>query len=152
MLVDDQIGAVLVADLDHFKRLNDTHGHDAGDRALRLYAQVLRQTLRPTDLVARFGGEEFVCVLPGVDAQTASNVADRVREALAQAVERSGGPVFTSSFGVAGFPHHGATLEELVQVGDQALYEAKKNGRDQVEVAGSAPRPAPEPATMDEAA
>lgn len=152
MLVDDQIGAVLVADLDHFKRLNDTHGHDAGDRALRLYSQVLRQTLRPTDLVARFGGEEFVCVLPGVDAQTAANVADRVREALAQAVDRSGGPAFTSSFGVAGFPHHGATLEELVQVGDQALYEAKKNGRDRVEVAGSAPRPVPDTSANDEAA
>ncbi len=156
ILTEGAPAAVLVADLDHFKKLNDTYGHDAGDRALRLYSQVLRQTLRPSDLVARFGGEEFVCVLPGVDVQTAATIADRVREALAQAVQQSGGPKFTSSFGLAGHPVHGVTLDELVQAADTALYVAKKNGRDRVEVVGAIENPAeppkPKPKVVESAA
>ena len=75
--------ALAMADLDHFKRLNDSYGHDTGDRALRTFARVLREAVRDNDVVARHGGEEFVVVLPGVDALTAAPVLHRIRERLA---------------------------------------------------------------------
>ncbi len=129
---------VAMCDLDHFKRLNDTAGHDAGDRALQLFAQVLRAGLRPKDLVARLGGEEFALVLAGCSADAAMHVLDRLREALATAVARQACPSFTVSFGVAGYPAHGATLRELLSSADQALYKAKQTGRDRVCIAGGA--------------
>jgi diguanylate cyclase (GGDEF)-like protein len=127
--------AVAVCDLDHFKLLNDTHGHEAGDRALRLFAQIVRQSVRPTDIVGRYGGEEFVVVLPGATAEQAVIAIERVREALLLAVAHSGGPAFTCSFGLAAHPKHGSTLDELVQAGDRALYRAKENGRNCIEIA-----------------
>jgi diguanylate cyclase (GGDEF)-like protein len=128
--------AMVVCDLDHFKHLNDTHGHDAGDCALRLFAQVVRKSVRPTDLVGRYGGEEFVLALPGAEPEQAVAVLQRVREALRDALAQGGGPSFTCSFGVAVYPVHGSTLHDLVKAADTALYRAKTNGRDRVEVAG----------------
>ena len=128
--------AVVMSDLDHFKRLNDTFSHAAGDRALRVYSATLQDCCRPTDIVARAGGEEFVMVLPGANAEAAAEVAERVRATLGDAAARAGSPPFTASFGVADL-QVGGTLEELMRVADHALYRAKQRGRDRVEVAGA---------------
>lgn len=126
---------VVMADLDHFKRLNDTHGHAAGDRALQGFAQVLKASLRPGDVVARYGGEEFSVLLPDCSGDEAVRSLDRVRAALAAHCAQVGGPVFTVSFGISEFPRHGADLESLLKVADAALYQAKQSGRDRVVVA-----------------
>jgi diguanylate cyclase (GGDEF)-like protein/PAS domain S-box-containing protein len=125
--------ALAIADLDHFKQLNDTHGHEAGDRSLRTFAQATLQVLREVDLVARWGGEEFVIVMPGADTEQAVVVLERVRANLAHVVQ--GGQVpFTTSFGVTD-SSKAATLQELIQLADLALYAAKNGGRDRISVA-----------------
>jgi diguanylate cyclase (GGDEF)-like protein len=121
--------SLVMADLDHFKQLNDTHGHEAGDRALRVFVSVLKSLLRPGDLACRYGGEEFVVALPNCEGSTAAAVCDRVREALALAGLDGTVPNFTCSFGIAP-PREGVTLQELVNEADAALYEAKHAGRD----------------------
>ncbi len=136
-------GTLVVADLDHFKKLNDTFGHDAGDRALRVFAQVLRKILRPSDLVARHGGEEFAIVLPECSPDDALVVLERIRATLSETVDRDDGPAFTVSMGCAGWPEHGAMLEELLSTADAALYEAKAEGRDRVVFAPAARAPTP---------
>jgi diguanylate cyclase (GGDEF)-like protein len=129
---------VLMLDLDRFKQLNDAHGHETGDRALRLFARVLRDSVRDGDLVGRYGGEEFLVVLPGQDAESGSLVAQRVRRALAAALAAADEVPFTTSIGV-GESSDAASFEEVVREADAALFEAKHQGRDRVCVA-SAPR------------
>ncbi len=124
--------AVAIADLDRFKKLNDTAGHDAGDRALRHFARVVRQTTRGSDLVARYGGEEFVFAFQKVDREGAKALLDRLREVLA-ASHRGDVPMFTCSFGVTD-TSFGSDVAELIAIADDALYRAKQNGRDRVEV------------------
>ena len=136
--------AVVLADLDHFKRLNDTAGHEAGDRALKLFANVLRATLRSTDLIGRHGGEEFALLLPVCDGECAVESVERVQKGLSLSVERANVPAFTVSAGVALAPAHGEDLQVLLRKADEALYEAKRTGRDRVVVSG-APAPAEEP-------
>jgi diguanylate cyclase (GGDEF)-like protein len=122
-----------MTDLDHFKGLNDTHGHEAGDRALRVFATVLRGALRSVDIVCRYGGEEFMIVLPGCDIAEAGVVCQRIREELHEATRAGDSPRFTASFGVmASAPH--LNLEQLIICADSALYEAKRSGRDRVVV------------------
>jgi diguanylate cyclase (GGDEF)-like protein/PAS domain S-box-containing protein len=123
--------ALALGDLDHFKQLNDTHGHEAGDRALRMFARVLRETMRDHDLVARYGGEEFAFALPGLDEERATSVLDRIRVALEAAC--NGGPVFTASFGATDSTR-GARLDELVRIADEGLYRAKAEGRNRVTI------------------
>ena len=119
---------VVMGDLDRFKELNDTHGHEAGDRALRVFSTVLRATVRPDDIVCRYGGEEFVVVLPDCGVHEARLVCDRLRDALAEATRGGESPVFTASYGiVASTPD--AQLEQLVARADTALYDAKRGGR-----------------------
>jgi diguanylate cyclase (GGDEF)-like protein len=123
-------------DLDHFKQLNDLHGHDAGDQALRLFARTLRDTVRPNDITARYGGEEFVVVLPDCKVEDAYMVVDRIRERLALAQVETAGPRFTVSFGIArSRPQQ--TFSETLEAADAALLNAKAKGRDRVIIAGS---------------
>ncbi len=126
---------VAYADLDHFKVLNDVHGHDAGDRALRLFARVLRDSVRPSDIPARYGGEEFVVVLPDCGAADALLVMERVRNVLAVAVADGAAPEFTVSVGVAE-SSISKTFSETIEAADTALLHAKATGRDRVVVAG----------------
>ncbi len=138
--------AVLLCDLDHFKRLNDEHGHPAGDTALRIFSEALRGTLRQGDHAARWGGEEFCVVLPGACAVEAVGWAKRLRAQLATSLAKSGTPAFTASFGVADSTM-GRGIDQLVKMADGALYRAKRGGRDRAEIAdpleisGEHPRP-----------
>jgi diguanylate cyclase (GGDEF)-like protein len=126
---------VAFGDLDHFKLLNDTHGHEAGDRALRLFARALRESLRPNDLACRYGGEEFVLVLPDVSLTDAADVVERVRRALAKLLESGTTPAFTVSFGLAD-SRQADDFADVVRLADRALLGAKAAGRDRVLLAG----------------
>ena len=128
--------ALIMCDVDHFKQINDTVGHPAGDSVLRhLTRQILVPAVRPKDLVARYGGDEFVLVLRGADSRAALAVAERVRRTVAgQAVLLDGKAVsnLSLSLGIAVFPRDGDSREALVQAADQALYVAKRTGRNRV--------------------
>ena len=124
--------ALLLMDVDHFKHYNDTYGHQAGDEVLRQVAQILLANVREGDFVARYGGEEFVVVLPRADLESAVAVAERLRRAV-ESAEWQLRPV-TGSFGVACARPDMETRQELIEAADQALYQAKKNGRNRVEV------------------
>jgi len=125
--------AVLMADVDYFKRYNDTHGHPAGDEVLKRVAAVLREATRDVDFVARYGGEEFFVLMPEIKGHGAADVAERVRRRLAE--DPLTADVVTLSFGVAEFPANGDSGETLIAVADAAMYLAKREGRDQVVVA-----------------
>jgi diguanylate cyclase (GGDEF)-like protein len=122
--------SVLMVDVDHFKQHNDTHGHLAGDAALVKLADILRKTTRGVDCVARYGGEEFLLMLLETTIATAAVVAERVRDCVA--AEEFGGGKITVSIGVAEYPAHGDTPEELIASADAAMYRAKGEGRDRV--------------------
>ena len=126
--------SLIVTDLDHFKAVNDTYGHATGDRVLQELGLVLKRAKRETDLVARFGGEEFCVLCEETDARGARLLAERVREELegTELVTELGPLKVTASLGVATFPDHASTAEELFAQGDKALYEAKNRGRNQV--------------------
>jgi diguanylate cyclase (GGDEF)-like protein len=121
--------AFVMADLDHFKGLNDTHGHETGDRALRVFAETLRESVRTEDIVCRYGGEEFTVLLPGVDIAEAVEIMERVRGALARTTRRGDVPSFTASYGIAESPA-AADFEDLLLRADRALFAAKDAGRD----------------------
>ena len=139
--------AVAYGDLDHFKLLNDVHGHDTGDRALRLFARVLRDSVRPNDIAARYGGEEFVVVLPDCTIADAYLVVDRVRARLADAQRDGSVPPFTVSFGLA--PGEvDLAFGEIVEQADAALLRAKAQGRDRVVLATSTHDETPGPSPV----
>jgi diguanylate cyclase (GGDEF)-like protein len=141
MLAAGRLVAVAVADLDFFKAINDTYGHESGDRALRLFAQVAREATRDSDVVGRWGGEEFVFALPDIDAEKAVEVLERLREKLATG-HQGGNPRFTASFGVTDSTLS-TKLEELILIADSGLYESKSEGRDRITI-GTAIMEAPE--------
>ncbi|MEP7047659.1 MAG: GGDEF domain-containing protein, partial [Ilumatobacteraceae bacterium] len=126
--------AIVMADLDHFKLLNDTYGHEAGDRALRLFADTVRRALRTEDIFARWGGEEFVIALPNTDCHSATNSVDRVRALLVETCERAETSTVTASFGIADTTMS-TELNELLRFADRALLSAKTRGRNRVESA-----------------
>jgi len=136
ILLDGSAAVVAMGDLDTFKSLNDTFGHDTGDRALRLFAQTLRACLRPEDLACRYG-EEFVILLPRCSLVDAVCARERIQEQLVLNLSQGDVPPFTVSFGVA---DAGAedSLEGLIQAADAALLRAKASGRNRVVVAGAA--------------
>jgi len=135
--------AVLMVDLDHFKSINDTWGHPAGDDMLEYVAHALRGATRPSDIIGRFGGEEFVVFLPDANADEAKLAGERIRRMITElhvpTTDKRGGPVAithrTTSIGVAIYPDHAGELGDLLQSADAAVYEAKENGRDQVRIA-----------------
>lgn len=130
---------VLMVDIDHFKRVNDTYGHHAGDDVLKAFAARLIDHARRADAIARYGGEEFVLILPETPVAAAAAMAERLRVSLNEApitVADVGGPI-TASIGVAGYPDHGKTEEQLLRAADEALYAAKNSGRNRVHVAAS---------------
>src|SRR4051794_3219306 len=125
-------------DVDHFKRFNDTFGHEAGDLVLREIGALLPKCLRASDIASRFGGEEFALVLPGSDLDGACAKAEAIREAVAALDVKHPGRVLgsvTVSAGVAAYPAHGGTSTEVLRAADAALYRAKASGRDQVTLA-----------------
>jgi len=125
--------SVLMLDIDHFKRINDTYGHPVGDLAIKAVASVCNKALRPQDILARYGGEEFVIALPHTDAEGAGAVAERIRQAVEQIeIAAEPGPVrFTVSIGVSTY-RRDLPFEQIVGRADQALYQAKQTGRNRV--------------------
>ena len=140
--------ALLLMDLDHFKRVNDTHGHAVGDRVLRAFADVVRNTIRRLDLLFRRGGEEFVVVMPGCTLEDAERVAERIRSSLASDPLDGGEGIRVEqrvSIGVALWDRQ-ESAAELEDRADAAMYEAKHQGRDRISVApGSVPPPGSRP-------
>jgi diguanylate cyclase (GGDEF)-like protein len=129
LLLDNQPFSIAMADLDKFKNLNDTHGHEAGDRALRLFASVLRTGLRPEDVSARYGGEEFVILLPSTTIREAHAALSRLQTSLAAELSKAGSIPFTASWGLTDHAA-GSSFDEIVSVADTMLYGAKRAGRD----------------------
>jgi two-component system, cell cycle response regulator len=128
---------VLILDLDHFKDVNDAHGHPAGDKVLCLTADRLTRTRRPGDVVARYGGEEFLVILQDVERATLPAVAERFRECIAEEPYDLGEAhplIVTASVGGASMPADAATLTELLRIADRALYTAKSMGRNRVQI------------------
>ena len=127
--------SVLMLDVDHFKQFNDTYGHEAGDCALRGVADIFRHSVRAEDIICRYGGEEFVIILPEIGQEAALERADHIREEVSRMRIRFHGEALresTISIGVAVYPKSGETLEELLRAADRALYAAKHGGRNQV--------------------
>lgn len=127
--------SVLMLDLDHFKKINDTYGHDAGDAVLKELGKVLIGDIRVGDTAARYGGEEFIVVFYNSDLETVKQRAEKIRHSVSMLQIKYGaqdvGPI-TISIGISGYPMHGQTPAELIESADRALYLAKKNGRNQV--------------------
>lgn len=131
--------SVLMIDIDHFKIYNDTFGHLMGDKVLQKVAQVLETELRRADVICRYGGEEFVVILPEIDLHNAYYVAEKLRNAVITSTfsgdEKMAGKGITISLGVAAFPENGDTEKMVLEKADEALYKAKERGRNQVVVA-----------------
>ncbi len=123
--------AVLFADIDHFKDLNDTFGHDVGDDCLRTFARVLERATRPGDLCARYGGEEFVVLLPNATNEDAAGIAGRIQSILAVALDDAHLAPFTVSIGVAS-TEHVSDIEEIIRAADHAMFDAKAAGRNRI--------------------
>lgn len=129
---------VMMIDVDHFKKFNDTFGHEAGDKVLARVGVIMREVIRGHDIACRYGGEEFTIVLPGATFEEGANTGERLCTAIRKAKIHSGSKTLdpvTVSVGIAQFPECGATPEELIKTADDALYQAKHNGRDRVELA-----------------
>jgi len=136
----EQSLGIIMIDLDHFKSFNDTYGHDAGDTVLRETGAFLTKNIRTEDFVCRFGGEEFVIILPTADLAASRGRAERLRSRMREQTMMHQGKslgMVTISLGVAEFPQHGMSPKELMASADAALYEAKRGGRDRVVVASS---------------
>lgn len=122
-------GALILADLDHFKRVNDTHGHAAGDLALQAFAAACTASVRPTDLVGRYGGEEFILMIAGADPYRAESIAATISRRLAESPAPGNGRMPTVSYGIATIDAVPTSLDQVIASADAALYQAKSLGR-----------------------
>ena len=129
--------SIFMIDIDHFKRFNDTHGHQAGDHLLKRVAQILKGSLRACDVAARYGGEEFLILLTETGPKGALCLAKKLRGEVEQMRTRGGGAV-TISIGLASFPENGDDVETIIRHADAALYRCKRAGRNQVALARAA--------------
>ena len=135
---------VIMFDVDHFKKYNDSFGHHAGDAVLSQLGAFLKKNVRTEDIPCRYGGEEFILIMPGLSAEGALRRAEAVRKGIADmTIEHKGQPLncITVSMGVAAFPTHGETAKAIIQAADEALYRAKRNGRNRSFMASNIPRP-----------
>ncbi len=129
---------IIMIDLDHLKRYNDDFGHEAGDMVLRAIGKLLQSNVRAEDVACRYGGEEFIVILPGTLLDDARRRAEQIRQSAHQlnAIDHGLPPrPITLSAGVAAYPEHGSTVEQLLRAADAALYRAKSQGRDLVVLA-----------------
>ena len=130
--------AVIMLDLDHFKCINDKHGHSAGDKVLVAVSELLKRALRGEDLICRYGGEEFTLIMPGATLDIALLRAEHLRSSIEQLrIEVADDQQLnvTSSMGIAAYPNHGDDTQVLLSLADDALYKAKSAGRNQVHIA-----------------
>jgi len=143
--------ALIMIDVDHFKKFNDTYGHQTGDEVLKRVAAIMRKAVRTHDLPVRYGGEEFALVLPETDMVGAMAVAERVRRAIEMDALEAGGKTikFTASLGVAVFPDSALEMEDLIKAADVALYKSKEHGRNRVTAAEQLPDTGAEPPKTD---
>jgi diguanylate cyclase (GGDEF)-like protein len=125
-------GTLILADLDHFKSVNDTYGHAAGDLALQSFAEACTDTVRSTDLVGRYGGEEFVLLLPGTSAERAETIAEEISRRLAAAPTAEEMEMPTVSYGISTYDSGTTDVDKLIAAADRALYAAKSLGRNRV--------------------
>lgn len=127
--------SLIMIDIDHFKRFNDTFGHDAGDFVLSAVAKIITENVRPSDVACRYGGEELAVLLPEANVERAVDRAEKLRAAFCERSLTHRGQVLpapTASFGVSEYPTHGENPEDFLKAADRALYRAKQSGRDQV--------------------
>ncbi|HEV2524599.1 MAG TPA: GGDEF domain-containing protein, partial [Gammaproteobacteria bacterium] len=127
--------AIIMLDIDFFKKINDTYGHESGDEVLKAVAEKITKNIRKSDVVCRYGGEEFLIVFPDTSQDEAKHVSEILREAIKTISLQSKLVLIeniTASFGVSAFPENGLTKQELIASADKALYQAKKEGRDRV--------------------
>ncbi|HMB70803.1 MAG TPA: GGDEF domain-containing protein, partial [bacterium] len=133
--------SIIMLDVDHLKSYNDIHGHLQGSEVLRRLAQVVMGELRASDVLAKYGGDEFVVILPQTERDGARTVAERIRAAV-EAHEFPGegdGMKITTSMGISQFPEDGETTRELLEFADNSLYQAKRTGRNRVSIASAGP-------------
>jgi len=131
--------SLILIDLDDFKRINDKHGHATGDRVLKIFSDLLQEKVRASDISGRFGGEEFLILLPQTSCLDAASAAERIRKEVAVTPFRIGGGSdrscqFTISLGVYSSPANGQNVDEIINLTDAALYRAKKEGKNKVVV------------------
>lgn len=131
---NSQVFSIILIDIDYFKHINDKWGHLTGDRILAKTAFIMKQSIRPEDLLARYGGEEFIIALPGADREIAFAIGERIRKVIEQSFLAEGLKV-TISGGVVSFPEDGSNVHELIKKSDSALYMAKSRGRNQILIA-----------------
>src|SRR4029079_18486328 len=128
--------SLMMIDSDDLKQVNDTHGHDAGDKLIRSVVVGIRASIKSSDVVARYGGDEFVCIFPGASASAAAGIGERIRRHITDAplkIESAEGPI-SVSIGVASYPRHGEKFETVARNADKALYLSKSEGRNRVTV------------------
>jgi diguanylate cyclase (GGDEF)-like protein len=130
--------SLIMIDIDHFKNINDTYGHQTGDQVLKELAVIFNNTIRTSDIAGRFGGEEFLLVLPELDHDKALALAERIRTGVeSHLIQFEGDSIkVTISLGISTYPQHGDSPNTLIKACDDAMYAAKENGRNQVKSAG----------------
>jgi diguanylate cyclase (GGDEF)-like protein len=120
-----------MADIDRFKKINDTYGHDVGDKVLQTIGNFFQKNIRDVDIIARYGGEEFIVMIPEADSEAAYCMAERLREQFSE-IDLGELPNITISLGIAAYPGDGTEIEDLLKKADAAMYAAKQAGRNKV--------------------